>query len=296
MIKPWKMGFVGAATDDLAIWVDETVVELELQSIAIPFFGSGKEVSLLARRSNIQIESWDVQHISALVVNLFTSFEVKTNIELPRLQKGWTYEKRPYKDMHDETAGLVDYIANNGTEHERLALATAIARCTFLGRLDQWDPSNQTSALWKHFQRRLEVQKDYTDLKGAILHHEADFYQTRYDTEEKRYDLLYIDPPKIVSTSDIYSRTFAALNRMVAPDTFTLVDLDRWTKYDYVGKMRGILDHVDCSYIMLAYTSGVRPGLSSMKDLFSEYGEQISEVVFLHRKRYDYGLVYRRTT
>ena len=52
MIKPWKMGFVGAATDDLAHWVDETVVELEVQSIAIPFFGSGKEVSLLlvARR------------------------------------------------------------------------------------------------------------------------------------------------------------------------------------------------------------------------------------------------------
>ena len=294
MIKPWKMGFVGAATDDLAHWVDETVVELEVQSIAIPFFGSGKEVSLLARSPKVQIESWDVQHISALVANLFMSLEVKINIGEPKLQRGWTYEKRPYKDMNDETAGLVDYIANNGTEYERLALATAIARCTFLGRLDQWDPSNQTRALWKHFNKRLEVQRDYLDLRGTVLHHEADFYSVI--PEDKKYDLLYIDPPKIVSTSDIYSKTFAALNRMVAPDTFDLVDLDRWTKYDYVGKMRGILNHVDCLYIMLAYTSGVRPGLSSIKDLFSEYGEQISEVTFLHRKRYDYGLVFRRRT
>ncbi len=287
-MKLWKMGFVGASTDEMANWV----AELDADSFAIPFFGSGKEVALLAQRPDVSVESWDVQHISALAAELFTSTEVKTNIDEPKLQRGWTFKERPFEDMEDRTAGLVDYIANNGTSYERLALVTAIARCTMLGRLDQWDPLRQATSLWEFFQKRLIAQEDYINLPGSIVHHEADFYST---LPSQKFDVLYIDPPKIVSSSDVYSKNFVGLNRMVAPSTFKTIELDKWTKYDYTGKMRGVLDAVDSDLIVLAYTSGVRPGLDSMRTLFEEYGELIDEVRFLHRRRYDYGLVFRRT-
>lgn len=290
-MKPWKMGFIGAATDELAIWAGRRTEELDIQSIGVPFLGSAKAISMMAQ-NDVAIESWDLQYVCSLIINLFDSDEVMTNLDGPKLLRGATFEGRPFKEMSDRTAGLIDYIATTGTAQDRLALATAIVSCTHRGRLDGWMETRQDAALWGTFQNRLKKQKNYLGLPATFTHHEANFYES---LPNRSYDLLYIDPPKIITNTDVYSATFGRLNRMLGPDREHL-EFDRWDKYDYIGKMRGVLDNVQSEYMMFVYTSDVRPGISTLKRLFDDdYGELIEEQRFKHRARMDYGLIYRRT-
>ncbi len=292
-MNPWKMGFVGAITDDLAVWTGKVTEDLGVKTIGVPFLGSAKAISMMGQL-DVDIESWDTQYICSLIINdLFGADSAKTNIEGPKLLKGWSYETLPYDDMLPRTAALVDYIANEGTGYERLALTTAIARCTYRGRLGEWSPKFQDSALWDSFQKRLRVQKEYIGMPATFTHWEDDFYKTIPD---HGYDLLYVDPPKIITNSDVYSATFGRLNRMVADSNYPHLDFDRWSKYDYTGRMRGILDHVSSQYLMFIYTSDVRPGLSELRILLAQYGTIIDEATFRHRSRLDYGLLYERAT
>ncbi len=291
-MKPWKMGFLGAATDELAIWAGETVVEKNIQSIGVPFLGSAKAISMMGLRSEVEIESWDLQYVCSLIINdLFNAQEPKRNIDKPRLLRGPTFEDRPFDHMSDRVAGLIDYIATTGTGYERLALATAIVGCTHRGRLDSWMENRQDSALWGTFQNRLVKQEGYLGLPASFTHYENDFYSSLPD---RSYDLLYIDPPKIITNTDVYSTTFRRLNRMIGPD-HQHMEFDRWSKYDYTGRMRGVLDNVQSKHMMFVYTSDVRPGISTLKILFEDYGELVEEKRFRHRARIDYGLLYRRT-
>lgn len=289
-LPPWTMGFTGAIVKELAYWVEEKVIETESKTICVPFLGSAKAMSLLGGYKDMIIESWDTQYIVRLIIDgVFAADTARYSIKEPKLKKGYVYNERPFDHIGDKTAGLIDYIASESTDFEKVALVTAIARSTYRGRIGMWSQKDEVD-LWEKFIDRRDKQALYVNLPGTFIHHEADFYTTMPD---KEYDLLYIDPPKIVSTTDIYSETFSRLNKSVSNGR-KLLHFDKWTKYDYTGRIRNVLK-VQSKYFIFVYTSDVLPGLTTLETIFEDYGTLIEKGRFTHRKRMDYGLLYERS-
>ena len=290
--KPWTMGFTGALPVDLAKWVDQQIPE-EAERICVPFLGSARAVSLFAR-PNRYIEAWDTQYLLTCVIEgVWKQKKPDLRIgEKPFLKKGYVYNERPYKGIPDKAAGLIDWIAENSSLYEKAALATAIIRCTYRGRIHEWSESADEHKLWENFQKRLEYQKDFLNVPGAIDFHQANFYHS--DLSEKVYDVIYIDPPKIVSSTDAYSSVWIKLNLSlgVHPDEFT--EFDRWTMYDYMGRMRLLIEKINAPKIVFIYTSDVRPNLDEIQMFLSRYGTLKKETRVKHRSRLDYGMVYDR--
>lgn len=284
-MKPWSMGFLGALTNDACIWLSEYLPE-EIQTIGVPFLGSAKAVTLMTREDRI-IESWDTQYVvRAMVDGIFTAKEPQLTVTEPRLRKGYVYDTRCYKGIPDQAAGLIDYIAYHGSHYERIALTTAIIRSTFAGRMHDWSESATATALWEKFQKRLTIQEPYLNMPGKWYHREDNFF----DTTPGQYDLLYVDPPKIITNSDVYSDNFEKLNRSIGVEPRPF---DRWTRYDFVGKIRMVLE-TKSDWLIFIYTSDVRPTLEEVMRVLDEYGDLKENRWFQHRKRFDYVLVYDR--
>ena len=285
-MKPFRMGFVGASTDDVCYWLRDNIPK-DIESIAIPFLGSGRSLSILATNDRI-IDSWDQQYLSKVIVDgIFKAERSARTISGPKLRKGYVYETRCFPGIDEKSAGLIDYIAHHGTLYEHAALTTAIIRSTFRGRIGEWDETSTAESLWERFQKRLDIQQEYLNLPAHLTHHEDDFYKDRHDGT---YDLIMVDPPKIIQTTDIYSQSFGKLNLAIGAQS---ANFDSWTKYDYFGKVRKLLE-TKSRYITFEYTSGVRPTIDEIRTLLDGYGELMAETRTTHRKRYDYVLLYDR--
>jgi len=291
-MKPYRMGFVGASTDEVCYWLRDNIPK-DIETIAIPFLGSGRSLSILATNGRI-IESWDQQYLSRVIVEgIFQATEPTGNVTEPKMQKGYVYETRCFPGIDERSAGLIDYIAAHGTLYEHAALTTAIIRSTFRGRIAEWDENSTATTLWEKFQKRLGVQLEYLNLPAEFTHHEGNFYDYDHVGRIKGYDLLVVDPPKIISSADIYSTTFAKLNYAIGADPGTAIAFDKWTKYDYFGKVRKLLE-TKSKYLTFEYTTGVQPTVDEIKVLLDQYGELMVETRTKHRNRYDYVLLYDR--
>ena len=290
-MKPYRMGFVGASTDEVCYWLRDNIPK-DVEYIAIPFLGSGRSLSILATNNRV-IESWDQQYLSRVIVEgVFAAEHPLVHVSEPKMRKGYVYETRCFPGIDERSAGLIDYIAHHGSLYERAALTTAIIRSTFRGRIGEWDETSTATSLWEKFKKRLVDQVPYLNLPATFDHHEGDFYNTLRDTTDS-YDLLVVDPPKVISSADIYSTTFAKLNYAIGVDPSQAIPFDRWTKYDYFGKVRKLLE-TKSEYLTFEYTSGVQPTIDEIKVLLGEYGELMVETRTMHRKRYDYVLLYDR--
>ena len=284
------MGFIGALKDDICYDIEDMIPE-DVESVCVPFLGSGKAVSLMVRPHRL-IEAWDTQFLLRCVVEgVWTQKKPDVRITEPKLRKGYTYHERPFYRMPDKAAALIDYIAAHSSMYEKVALATAIARNTYRGRLGEWSPNGTAESVWTTFRKRLEAQKEYLNLPGTILFHEQNFYEADLT---RSYDYAYIDPPKIVTNTDAYSGTFGKLNLAIGADPNSMVDFDRWTRYDYVGRIRKCIESIKSRNMIFVYTSDVRPNLEEMKQVLADYGTLLSEVRARHGGRYDYALHYER--
>ncbi len=285
-MKPFRMGFIGASTDEVCYWLRDNIPK-DVETIAIPFLGSGRSLSILATNERL-IDSWDQQYLSRVIVEgIFAAERSVRTISEPKLRKGYVYETRCFPGIDEKSAGLIDYIAHHGTLYERAALTTAIIRSTFRGRIGEWDEVSTATSLWDKFIKRLDIQQEYVNLPADINHHEGDFYDSK---PVRVYDLIMVDPPKVISSRDIYSQGFAKLNYAIGAES---ADFDAWTRYDYFGKIRMLLE-TKSKYLTFEYTSGVRPTIDEIKTLLGEYGELMTEIRTTHRKRYDYVLLYDR--
>ncbi len=288
-MKPYRMGFVGASTDEVCYWLRDNIPK-DVETIAIPFVGSGRSLSILATNGRT-VDTWDQQYLSRVIVEgIFQATEPTGNVTEPRMRKGYVYETRCFPGIDERSAGLIDYIAHHGTLYEHAALTTAIIRSTFRGRIAEWDEASTATSLWEKFNKRLGVQLAYLNLPATFNHREGDFYD---DVVPDSYDLIMVDPPKVISSADIYSTTFAKLNYAIGVDPSQAIPFDRWTKYDYFGKIRKLLE-TQSKYLTFEYTSGVQPTVDEIKVLLGEYGELMVETRTMHRKRYDYVLLYDR--
>jgi hypothetical protein len=281
----YQAGFVGSLTDEAIEWVQS--VTGDAKSICIPFTGVGKALVSFASEDRT-IESWDTLHYSrAIVEGVFASKEAKTNVDKIHYRKGWMYETRALKHIDERCAGFIDWVADEGTLFDKAALGSAIVRSTLMGRMGQW--RSNMEQFWKRFQRIRAYNAEWISQRGTFAHHEGNVYDDL--PNDKSYDLIHIDPPKIVVGTDIYSTQFAALNRALHGK---VAELPEWTSRDSLAKFETLLG-VNTKRVLFMYTSDVKPAYEEVRELLLRHGEVEVERKFPHRKRTDFGIVLRKS-
>lgn len=284
----WKPGFTGATVDALVDFACKEVADA--RSICVPFFGSGKEVAAFARTDRY-IRSADQQYLSQLIVEgVFNADSAESNITEPKYKKGYVFESRPFRSMPDECAGLIDYIATYGTAYDRTALSTAIVRGTYLGLLTVWGRAITVHDTWKIFLGKKIKNAAFVNLPGELEHHHFNVIDN-LNTIGGDFDVLYLDPPKVVSAGrDIYSGAFVQLNRALGgPEQ----EFTRWTSYNYLEYITPILQ-LPARKTIFCYTSDTNPTREQLESVLRTTGTITHVEAVQHGKRIDYAYVVKR--
>jgi hypothetical protein len=281
-MREFKIGFTGAALTESIEWIYDRT--RDRRHVCIPFAGSCKITAALAEPGRV-IESWDTQIISrAIVEGVFQADKIERTIDKPRYKKGYMYDKRALNKIDDRCAGLIDYVGAHGTLAEKVAIFSATVRSTSMGRMTDWN--SDINRFWVKFEKNLEYLERFTSLPGTFIHHEEDVF---IEVPQGPYDFMHVDPPKVVSTSDIYSQNYLHLNRALGGKC----EVPKWTWRDTPGYLRKIFQ-LDARRTSFIYVSDIKPTLADMRKILEEYSVVVDDVRLLHRSRYDYILLAER--
>lgn len=278
----YKTGFIGASTPDATAWVAEQVKDAK--KICVPYAGSGRDISSMVGEGRT-IESWDTQYYSSAIVNgVFAAKEAETAVDGIHYRKGYMYETRALKNIDERSAGFIDWVSKYGTELDKASLGSAVIRSTLMGRMTQWYANIEK--LYARFLKARDYNTLWVNRPGEFIHHEASFHD---NVPKGSFDMMQVDPPKVVVGADVYSNNFASLNTALGGS----LELPKWKSADVLGRFSDFLD-VDVERIVFLYTSGVKPTVDQVKTLLGNFGEIEETKDFVHRGRTDYGIVVRR--
>ena len=287
-MKYFRIGWVGAMIDDAATWCAER--SEGAKSICVPFSGSGRAIATMAQTNpGATIRSFDMQlYCDAFVRGIFGAAEQGTsNVYDIRLRKGTMFEERFLKGMPDECAGYFDWIAKHGTLYDIACLGSTTIRSTMVGRMTHWSDSKDVYSYHKSFCLTRERLREWVGLDAKFDHSLGSVFD--YLPLSNHYDIVQVDPPKVTSSTDVYSGGgFAAMNRALGgPDIMV------WRKEDVVARMDQIMN-IDGDRFLFFYTTGVKPTPEEMKRILQRYGVIEEEVVFPHAKRDDIAWLLER--
>lgn len=278
----YKAGFIGATLPNATAWVGTQA--LEAKKICVPYAGSCRDISSMIGPGKT-IESWDTQYYSkAIVDGVFGAKSFESAVDKVRYRKGYMYETRAIKNIDERCAGFIDWVAKNGTDLDKASLASAVIRSTLIGRMTQWYANIEK--FWMRFLKARDYNAQWVNQPGTFIHHEASFHDT---PPTGSYDLMQVDPPKVVVGSDVYSVNFSSLNKALGGS----VELPRWKAADALPRFQDLLK-VDVDKIVFLYTSKVKPTNEQVRSLLETFGTIVEEQDFPHRGRTDYGIVVKR--
>jgi hypothetical protein len=281
----YRTGFIGATTEAASAWVGERAGDTK--DVLVPFAGSCRDIQSMAKDGR-HIVSYDTQAYSRFIVDgVFAAASVASNVDKLHYRKGWVYETRPIKNIDERCAGFIDWVADEGTDFDKACLASAIVRCTLMGRMTQWYANAEQ--LWSRFEKARGYNTPFVGQPGSFTHHEASFYD---DIPKDHFDLVQVDPPKIVIGGDVYSSNFDFLNKALHGK---VADLPKWNWRESKGLFEQLAREVDWDRMIFLYVSGVKPSYDEVKTMLKRYGEIEEEQSFDHRGRTDYGILLRRT-
>jgi hypothetical protein len=285
-VTGYRTGFIGASTKEATAWIEGHVGDAK--RIFVPFTGTGKDVMSMAGPDRI-IESWDTQYYSrAIVEGVFSAAAPKTNVDKIHYRKGWMFESRAMKNIDERSAGFIDWVADEGTLFDHAALCSAIVRCTLMGRMTQWYANIEQ--LFARFQRAREYNLTWINRPGTFVHHEGSVFDAIGGSQVSSYDLMQVDPPKVVVGKDVYSANFDVLNKAL----HGAVDpLPSWSTRDSMGRFKELMQ-VKADKVLFMYTTGVKPTYEEVKNMLLGFGVLEDEQAFPHRGRTDYALIIRR--
>ncbi len=274
--RPFHAGFTGTTVDQLLPVITD---ECEGDLVHLPFTGSGKEISILAKEGRT-ITSFDTLLLSkAFVQGIFKGQEPEAGE--PKTVKGWASDKRPMH-MDEECAEFVDTIASTGNLFNLAALGIAIIRSTMRGRLDGWIAD--VEQLEHSYLSSLERNQEWFKLPGVIDHHHLDVLSEEAKTiRDKPWDVIIIDPPKVITRTDIYSERYAVLDSCLSQRD---VELPVWTFEGYVDRMQEILD-VQWKKCLFMYTTGVSPTVEEIEYMLHDIGNVVRRYQVLGASRKD---------
>lgn len=287
MTKPegiFKIGFMGSAKEENVLWAAKHTADSK--TICVPFAGSCRTIAAMAGEGKT-IESWDTQIISrAIIDGVFGAKKAESNVDVPRYRKGYMFETRGFKKIDDRSAGFVDWVGEHGTLLDKVAMFSAASRSTYMGRMQEWSDSSNINTLWDKFEKTRAYLEGWVNLPGKFIHHEASFFEP---LPEGPYDAMLVDPPKVVMSSDIYSKMFGTLNIALGGSH----EIPKWHWKDAPGLMR-LTFGIPAKKYLLFYVSDVRPTLAEMKRVMARNAGPLQdeeENIVLHRSRYDYGVL-----
>lgn len=287
-MRIFKTGFMGASLDDVTVWCYER--SEGAKSICVPFAGSGKDIASMAQRNpGAEITSWDPQFLSHAVVNGIFAGDGKSNLwedDVIRARKGVMFEERPLKNMSDQVAGYFDWVAKNGTLFDKAALTSATVRSTMVGRMTHWDEACDVYS----FRHKIELAQkrlgEWVGLDAKFNHTLGSFFD---NVPNKSFDLVQIDPPKVVGSRDVYSKGgFAGMNKALGGP-----DITEWKKDQVIDRFKQVLE-IDAERFLFLYVSEVKPDILTVKRLIEQYGTIEEEKEFGHGKRYDIAWLMRK--
>ncbi len=281
-MKIFKTGFVGASLDEVTTWVGER--SEGAKSICVPFAGSGKDIaSMVQVNPGVTIRSWDPQFLSHAVIDGIFAGDGSSNVTEKagmRLVKGVMFETRPLKNMPDECAGWFDWVVKYGTLFDKAVLTSVTVRSTMIGRMTHWNPGDTVWDYVHRFNLARERFKEWVGLNGKFIHTMGSVYDDL--PIGMRYDVCQVDPPKVISSRDVYSKGgFAGMNHALGGP-----EIPEWHKGDVIDRFRHVLD-IDAERFLFLYVSEVKPDFTEVRRLLQEYGTIKEEREFGHTSKID---------
>lgn len=234
--KPFRIGFTGSSLDRLLPWIETQVGDASY--VVVSMAGSGKDIAWLAREGRT-IVSWDPQPLSRYVVEgVFSApAELPPPLE-PGYQLGWATRNRPWKGMPMNAAMLVDHIAIEGSDYDRVCLARTLIRSTYMGRLSVWGRDVDESTVWDGYVAAHAALAPWRGLPGTFDHIQGSVFDDQDLPETIRDSVLLIDTPKVLTGrkagGDIYSQGFVGLNSILAQEQLVLPP---WTQATFERDM-----------------------------------------------------------
>ncbi len=234
------------------------------KTVYIPFAGSGREIYRFSKQGKI-VHSADTQYLSLCLVKGVLVGLGDTNIDFTSRQaKGWA-STHSFLNMSPELARFIDGYAIKYTDnlYAKAVLAQSIISATFRGYLSSFIVNDVDE--FKHIMMNSHLKlRKYHGSCPNVIHH----FGSYEDLNIKKADLVFIDPPKIIEDSDIYSKHFGALNSILAQQT---QELPLWTSQGYLDHFEKLFK-IDCKKLLFVYTTGVEPGLEEVKSRLEKVG------------------------
>jgi len=274
----YTTGFMGTLPTPAAEWIGAHSRAKKAKSIFVPFAGSCKAIQMMAG-PDVRIETCDTQiYPRAIIEGVFAAQEVETNVDKLRYTKGYMFEKRPVQYMDDLSAGFIDWVGKNGTLFDKACIASAFIRSTFMGRMGQW--STNPEGLWRKFEYARTNNSNWIKQPGTFVHHEG----SAFDNLPKGHiDFMQLDPPKVVSGSDVYSDRFIDLNIALGGQ---ITELPKWNWKQSMPAFRQLME-LDVDYIAFVYVTGVKPTNEAVEEMFLDYGTVEDRLEVPHKGRTD---------
>jgi hypothetical protein len=286
MADVYRAGFTGGSTEESTEWMADQAKDAT--KICVPFAGIGRAMVNMAK-AGAEVWSWDTQHYTRCVVDgVFNATEVETNVDQIRYKKGYAYEHPPYKHIDERCCGFIDWVATNGTLYDKSCLASAMIRSTLMARMMHWHTNIE--GLYTKFQRQFEYNREWLNRPGVFHHTEGNFFDSLEDLDQE-FDLVHIDPPKVINYSDVYSLHFKTLNAALTQGEGPT--LPKWSRRNAMGYYRRCMQ-IKAKKTVFMYTSGVFPDVEAVEKMLREHGEIQNTYTFNHQGRTDYGYLIVR--
>lgn len=265
---------------DLVLYKDEG------DSVFIPFTGSGRSVYQFAQQGK-NVICCDVQPFVSHLMSVLKG-EGSTNVNLnTESAEGWITKNRQFRADEDIARYIDGYILTyKDNPVAKAMMGYAITNATFRGYLGSFDVHTVDE-----FKKLLENAHD----RLALYHGSCpniDFRLSSYeDINPGSVDLMFIDPPKVVSDTDVYSTGYAGLNGVLSQESSKL---DAWTSKGYTDRFQHLVN-IPCKKWLFCYTTDVNPPLNEMVTYLESQGSTRCVNNYTMSKRCDYLFEVDRT-
>jgi hypothetical protein len=267
-------GSLAKAYVEIAEWYGTHTADIDAKKICVPFSGFGRMASAMcADRTVMTVCDYQRLH-SAIVRGIFTVPMWRTNVDKPRFHKGLAVAGKCIKGMDTYSAGFVDWVAANGTPLDVASIAMSLPGQTYRGYLGNW--IGGFDKLWEKFLKTREEFRDFLDMPGDWILHEADLFSLIKEGKLDHYDVIAIDPPRLGSGpkgKDAYSLgPWQRLNETLGGT----VKIKPWTVGNYFHLLHQTLS-IPSNYILFSWTDS-NPPLDDVKKAVLSYGVLEEEI------------------
>lgn len=286
MNKFLHIGFMGADLDEVIIWANNQLKESN--QLMIPFAGSHKPSLYFLQNGINNIVSYDTQPLSALVASVLTHREEPiSRVQSPGFHKGWCTQNmdKMWRNLDLDSALLIDYISISGNAFDKISLLKAISACTAFGRLSDW--VGTPPMLWDRFNKaKLYMSSFVGTLKASQLKHtKGSFFDSAIQAQQMP-TYIYVDPPKVVSRSDVYSKLFNRINSMLTQKD---IELPKWDKTNVISTLQAVVS-LPFTKMVLMHTSEAYPSIREFETYVLK-GYDFTSKEFSHGKGVDIGYI-----